>query len=70
MIFKEDEYTGTGRRTSLQRNLKRGQRELRENQKPMRRHNFQRKKLSKILKRSKIQSKVKTEYILLNLTIL
>lgn len=69
-IFKEEEYTGTGRRTSLQRNLKRGQRVPRENQKPMKRHNFQRKKLSKILKRSKIQRKVKTEYILLNLTIL
>lgn len=50
--------------------LKRVQREPRENQKPMRRQNFQRKKLSKILKTSKTQSKVKTEYILLNVTIL
>ena len=67
---RKKKYTGTGRRTSLQRNLKTGQREPRENQKPMRRQNFQRKKLSKMLKTSKIQSKVKTEYILLNLTIL
>lgn len=61
-IFKEEE--------EIYRDRKRGQREPRENQKPMRRQNFQRKKLSKMLRTSKIQNKVKTEYILLNLIIL
>lgn len=71
---RRKKHTGTGRRRSLQRKLKRGQRGPGEKSKcivkPMGRRSFKRKEPSKMLKTSKIQSKVKTEYILLNLTFL